>query len=522
MTPNTTISGNSIITNLNCDFTVINPNCSIPTSLTLPTNTPMLYNFNLIINSSSQIITIPIDNHYLLELQNINYVNSWILNSNSAGTFKIVLSTNLNPNFNWYYLESITNTKRYAYVDTSNNILDCPYPSFTDQFFYVSFGLNSTISGLGQVSITNELLQFATIGFQPSYIQYPTNQVLTITNSSSLLNVQEKYINANYFINQPTNGLLQNIFNTNCTINNNNLFCNFSNLQSNGQYNIFSILPTLYSIYSNTQILLATTQKNLYVYSTSTIISITPKATLFGNSINVTITHSTNVFKTNSLLVNFYCSRLESPNSLFFGSITSLTTINCFIPSLYNNYSSLSTLFTSEVTPSNGLLLSNNYFQFYYLNQSLISFQPSSQDLIFYTNTKFTLSIMLNNIIESTLINNLICYIGNTPSSSVVIISTNPIIINCTFTNGNNIAGLNNITLYYSEGTYSFQLSSNYLQIILISNFNLLFKILGTITITSISPTSFSYNNFIDVAISSTFSLSSYNGISYELNCYCK
>ena len=162
--------GSNVAITLNCDFTNSIPKCLVPLTIN-STHTPLNYNLKMDITYSSITFSIIGNTYYYLETQYILNVKSWIINSNITNqNLKILSMGKLNPNFNWYYFESITNSKRIATVDSiDNRILNCPFPSFTDQFFNIYFGLNSAIPGLGiQVSNSTELLQIASIGFEPS------------------------------------------------------------------------------------------------------------------------------------------------------------------------------------------------------------------------------------------------------------------------------------------------------------------------------------------------------------------
>eukprot|EP01080_Neovahlkampfia_damariscottae_P008548 gene8549-372_t len=493
-----------------CDFSSPISICSID-GISL-THTPMRIDYEIQVSSShfSEIVNFTMTSNLFKEnvtfLSELPYVGDSISQQNSKLTVEFNISKKLHPSYS-YYCRIYSNDIPSVNSESNENIFSCSFNTLgIEEVVPISLFINSTEDGLGGIiSTTSSMIQIVSLKFIPEFTTFEESKTLILSkNNSNSFIVPSNYHDLKHKI-------ISNLGNEfPCSINGTGIIsCSKINIIEQSTLDIYSLgfkvqYEKVSSIFSD----LLNVHQGLILYKNREIMDLFPHASKIGNNINLTLTFiqesMRNEFKEN---IDFYCEYNKN-NSL--GVKLTDKSIKC--PIIYNDHQSniiqLKSFFRIPNLSGNKniyITLNESITKLYYLTPSSISFSYESQVQFSLTETQVEYFVNITTFIPSHLTE----YFALKLSDSSGFATIN----NFTTSFGNtfqfraltktNFGGKKQLSLWYKENDFSFQISSNTLELIfaktaLITGISPLAAIVNrtnTLTIATGFDTSLDYGN---------------------------
>eukprot|EP01080_Neovahlkampfia_damariscottae_P001772 gene1772-541_t len=502
---------------IQCEFKSTKPKCYI-SDLSL-THTPMKLDYQMEVFSSyfNETSIFSVSANYFKDNITFNselpFVGDSKTHSSSKFTATFNVTKKLHPSYSYFcrvFSEDIPITK-----DASNeNIFTCSFNSRgIDEVVGVSFFINdSSVNGLGGIiSTSDSTIQMVSLKFVPEFATFPDSTSLAIEkkNSGSFV-VPLKYRSYTYRV-ISTDG---EIFS--CTVDGGGVISCMKNSVPLKSADIFSSNFRLQYNLNGPFIDIVVVSQGLILYENHEISNLFPLAALFGTDVNLTSTFDANALQSSlPQSPEFYCR--YGTNSSQLATVVDFASMKCTV--VFNDHKStqiqLKSFFKAPSLSANKeIFITKNESNeiVYFLKAADISFSKSSQVQFFYTSTFALFQVNISTMIPSHLTEyiqvklsdssgygistNLTALYGNTHVFDTILRTT--------------VGGRKDLTLWYKQDNYQFQLSNNSLEVIFAT----------PSLITGLSPVAVILNRTTSLTIRTAFPSTGFDyGVGTEFNC---
>eukprot|EP01080_Neovahlkampfia_damariscottae_P008579 gene8579-404_t len=459
---------------LNCNFAELTPTCKFQ-NLTF-SHTPMKLDYEMeVISSHFPVNNVKFRINSNIFKQNVTfntefpYVGDAIQHQTNPLTIEFNISKKLHPNYQFYCLidyERIPITRT-----ASEEVFLCSFKSKgVEEDVKISLGIDSTIDGLfGIISNEKSIIQMVLLKFVPEFSTYSeVNSLVIKKNDSMPFLVPEKYRSISHQIQSETGEVFGCM---NKKFGNGSLSCSKGNIpmillgiditlkRFKLQYKISSIHVDLVSI-----------RQKLILHSNHQITSLSPLAALRGNNLNVTLEFDGTALEDNiGIPIDFYCEYNQ------IGSLASKIdskSMKCPVRFIHHDLSNIKFKSYFRV-PSMAVdkeifmtLTDSNTF--YYLNSSKIVFTNTNQTLFYLTTEIANYFVNITTLIPPHLLDKFQTKLSDASdfSDSNSYISSNANTHQFKSSTTTLFGGKKELSLWYRENEYSFQISSNSLEVV--------------------------------------------------------
>eukprot|EP01080_Neovahlkampfia_damariscottae_P008062 gene8063-12524_t len=484
---------------LECNFESVTGKCKI--SFLSLSHTPAKLNYKMQVSSIhfGDVVNFTMTSNYLKDnitfLSELPYVADALSHNSSKFTAQFNISRSLHPDYSFY---CEVHSERIPIVLINSKLFECSFNSrgFEEDVSVSLYINNTSIVGLGGIiSTQSSIIQMVIMKFVPEFSTFPEASSLIVRKNNSIsFTVPPTYRTYNHRIVSFDGDTFS------CSISGAGVIsCSKTNipLKTDDIYlSRFKIEYEKDGIWNQ----LINVHQGLIVYENHEIISIFPLAAVIGDNLNLTFKFDDRTMK-NSLTekIDYYCE--FNSNSSISDQID-LQTLKC--PVTYSHHNSeiiqLKSFFkipTLSNEKSIYFTLNSSTTQFHYLNKSEIEFSQNDQIQFFYTSTLVSYKVNITTFIPSQLTKYFVTKLNDASGFSLLNNFTNQIGSNYEFSSSTSTSfgGKKQLTLWYKENDYSFQLSSNSLELIFA----------GRSLITGLSPVAAVVNRTTEFEVATVF-----------------
>eukprot|EP01080_Neovahlkampfia_damariscottae_P002809 gene2809-4217_t len=485
---------------LHCEFNSLSPECMIQ-DLSL-THTPMRLDYQLQVTSAyfSDVVNFTMNSNIFKSnvtfVSALPYVGDTLKHKDSSLTAEFNISKKLHPGYNFYC------EIRSKQVPIVKNLMDerlfsCSFNSTgSEEDVRISLNINdASVVGLsGIISNEDSIVQMVKLQFVPEYSNFPASTSLSVRrNNSVLIAVPSNYRSYPHKI-VSTDG---NEFS--CTVGSGDGFisCSKTSIPTQSAVDIYLLKFKIQyqkplSGFSD----LVDVNQGLILYENHEITNIFPLAALVGNNLNLTLTFNESAMKNSfTQKIDFYCE--YNTNGSLAQKVNDKV-LNC--PVTYNDHKSI-----PQLSGEKEIFITTNpsTTTFYYLTPTDIEFSFSDQTQFFYTATNVEFHVNITTFIPLNLVGNFATKLSDVSGFSTINNFTTNVGNTYQFRSvtSTTIGGKKQLSLWYKQDGYSFQLSNNTLDVVfavksLITGLSPVAAIVNrtnTLTITTAFDTSLDY-----------------------------
>jgi hypothetical protein len=454
-----------------CNFQNITPQCIIQ-NLVL-THSPMRLDYQLQVSSPhfADVVNFTMSSNIFREnitfLTELPFVGE-ALNVDTNLTIKFKINKKLHPSYSFYC--KIFSIQVPVVRDSNEDVFSCYFkPRGYEEVVDISLHLNSSIEGLGGIiSNQDSSIQMVTLKFVPEFSRFSENLTLTVRKNNSIpFIVPPKYGNYSYQIISANSQVF------NCSISGGSLNCQKTNisLEQSVDIHLLNFKIQYKTLESNSFNDFVDIRQGLILHENHEVSEIFPLAALIGNNMNLTLKFDESAMKNNFIQrIEFYCQYNQNRS---LSVKLDDKTLNC--PVKYSDHKSntiqMKTYF--KVPELSGdkeifITLADSLTKFHYLNSTNIQFSSLKQTRFFYTSTEVNFNVNITTFIPSNLFRFIVTKLSDASGFSPTNNYFGSVGDNHQFNSNTStqFGGKKQLTLWFKQNDYSFQLSNNSLEVI--------------------------------------------------------